>query len=81
MEWLAAVETHARPKPGPGCLDKEQAEAAAEVWLQESFFAQEQDTEGRHLGCVRRRAHVCCTAGRRQHGWSAAARLVGGSAR
>ena len=53
MERLAAVETHARPKPRPGCLDKEQAEAAAEVWLQEieaSFFAQEQDTEGRHLG-------------------------------
>ena len=48
---LAAVETHARSKPQPGCLDKEQAEAAAAVWLQKrveaSFFAQEQDTEGR----------------------------------
>ena len=79
------IETHARPKPRAGCLEKEQAEAAAEVWLQErieaSSFAQVQGTEGHR--CVRRvcwsasATRLVYTAGRQQRGWSAAARLVG----
>ena len=68
-------------------MDKEQAVAAAEVWLQErieaSFFALVQDTEGRRPGYVLRvcwsasAARLVCKAGRQQHDWSAAARLVG----